>query len=351
MDNLDHRIIDLLRLNSRSGYGDIGVRVGLSASAVKRRVDRLVADGTIRAFTIQVDPTVDGLIARTLAKRPEDRFASVGALITALLTSATRSFQGRFDGVQLDERPESILPARPRHGSRFVDALRGLNRRRALSVLGLLVVLLVPTLILFGVQRWTVDEPVIADVEAVPAPTIADSPAGVAAPSVEVSSVVPAAAQSQQSHRTITPDLVELTPAPTAMSTGGVVIEKQPSGKSDVKKISSKKTPKSTPSRPSKPEVPSTSQPEVLSTAEIQKGANRVSARAQACGALHGKARLWKAGVSIRIDGATGVVTSATALYPDTGTPFGKCVEAVLKSATFKKFRQANMTEKVYVTM
>jgi len=61
MDNLDHRIIDLLRLNSRSGYGDIGVRVGLSASAVKRRVDRLVADGTIRAFTIQVDPVVDGL--------------------------------------------------------------------------------------------------------------------------------------------------------------------------------------------------------------------------------------------------------------------------------------------------
>ncbi len=61
MDNLDHRIIDLLRLNSRSGYGDIGVQVGLSASAVKRRVDRLVADGTIRAFTIQVDPTVDGL--------------------------------------------------------------------------------------------------------------------------------------------------------------------------------------------------------------------------------------------------------------------------------------------------
>jgi len=61
MDNLDHRIIDLLRLNSRSGYGDIGVRVGLSASAVKRRVDRLVADGTIRSFTIQVDPAVDGL--------------------------------------------------------------------------------------------------------------------------------------------------------------------------------------------------------------------------------------------------------------------------------------------------
>ncbi|MBI5161532.1 MAG: Lrp/AsnC family transcriptional regulator [Micrococcales bacterium] len=61
MDNIDYRIIDLLRQNARAGYGDIGVRVGLSASAVKRRVDKLVADGVIRAFTVQIDPNVDGL--------------------------------------------------------------------------------------------------------------------------------------------------------------------------------------------------------------------------------------------------------------------------------------------------
>ena len=61
MDNLDLRIIDLLRQNARSGYADIGDRIGLSASAVKRRVDRLVADKVIRSFTIQVDPQVDGL--------------------------------------------------------------------------------------------------------------------------------------------------------------------------------------------------------------------------------------------------------------------------------------------------
>ena len=61
MDNIDRKILDLLRQNSRAGYGDIGGVVGLSASAVKRRVDRLVADGVIRGFTIQVDPNVDGL--------------------------------------------------------------------------------------------------------------------------------------------------------------------------------------------------------------------------------------------------------------------------------------------------
>jgi len=60
VDNIDRRILDLLRLNSRAGYADIGGVVGLSASAVKRRVDRLVADGVIKSFTIQVDPEVEG---------------------------------------------------------------------------------------------------------------------------------------------------------------------------------------------------------------------------------------------------------------------------------------------------
>ena len=61
MDRTDHGIIDQLRLNARAGYADIGSEVGLSASAVKRRIDRLVADGVIRGFTVQVDPAVEGL--------------------------------------------------------------------------------------------------------------------------------------------------------------------------------------------------------------------------------------------------------------------------------------------------
>ena len=61
MDAIDSRIIDQLRQNARAGYGDIGDVVGLSASAVKRRVDKLVADKVIRGFTVQVDPAVEGL--------------------------------------------------------------------------------------------------------------------------------------------------------------------------------------------------------------------------------------------------------------------------------------------------
>ncbi|WP_439644676.1 Lrp/AsnC family transcriptional regulator [Demequina sediminicola] len=56
VDALDHRIVDLLRIDGRAPYAELGDRIGLSASAVKRRVDRMVADGIIRGFTVLTDP-------------------------------------------------------------------------------------------------------------------------------------------------------------------------------------------------------------------------------------------------------------------------------------------------------
>jgi DNA-binding Lrp family transcriptional regulator len=56
MDDIDHRIIALLQEDARRSYRDIGADVGLSAPAVKRRVDRLQSAGVIRGFTAIVDP-------------------------------------------------------------------------------------------------------------------------------------------------------------------------------------------------------------------------------------------------------------------------------------------------------
>lgn len=60
MDQLDRSILDILKANGRASYAEIGDRVRLSASAAKRRVDRLVEDGVIRSFTIDVDPVLEG---------------------------------------------------------------------------------------------------------------------------------------------------------------------------------------------------------------------------------------------------------------------------------------------------
>lgn len=60
MDALDQRIISRLVANARSSYSEIGKSVGLSAPAVKRRVDRLLDSGVLRGFTAVVDPEALG---------------------------------------------------------------------------------------------------------------------------------------------------------------------------------------------------------------------------------------------------------------------------------------------------
>jgi DNA-binding Lrp family transcriptional regulator len=61
MDSLDRQIVTRLVANARASYAEIGGSVGLSAPAVKRRVDKLRAAGVLRGFTAVVDPGALGL--------------------------------------------------------------------------------------------------------------------------------------------------------------------------------------------------------------------------------------------------------------------------------------------------
>jgi DNA-binding Lrp family transcriptional regulator len=60
LDNIDTRIITALIRDARASYAVIGNEVGLSAPAVKRRVDRLRASGAITGFSARVDPAALG---------------------------------------------------------------------------------------------------------------------------------------------------------------------------------------------------------------------------------------------------------------------------------------------------
>lgn len=60
MDDLDRAVLAELTADARRTYATIGAVVGLSAPAVKRRVDRLRADGMIRGFTVVLDPRALG---------------------------------------------------------------------------------------------------------------------------------------------------------------------------------------------------------------------------------------------------------------------------------------------------
>lgn len=119
MDRIDHQVLSCLMRDGRATYADIGAEVGLSAPAVKRRVDRLRASGAIRGFTTLVDPAAlgwtaeayvqvfcQGIVApeelrRSLERVPEVLSAcTVSGAADALLHMAARSIRDLEDAME-----------------------------------------------------------------------------------------------------------------------------------------------------------------------------------------------------------------------------------------------------------
>jgi DNA-binding Lrp family transcriptional regulator len=52
---IDRRILEILKIDSRKSFVDIGKELSLSESAVRRRVKNLLRTGIIKRFTLEVD--------------------------------------------------------------------------------------------------------------------------------------------------------------------------------------------------------------------------------------------------------------------------------------------------------
>lgn len=138
LNELDERIVHVLALDARRSYADIGAEVGLSAPAVKRRVDRLREEGAITGFTVRVDPAALGWetegyiemycrsktapadIRRALSRYPEVASASTvtgdADAIVQVFASDMRHFERvleRIAGEPFVERTKSVLVLSP----------------------------------------------------------------------------------------------------------------------------------------------------------------------------------------------------------------------------------------------
>jgi Lrp/AsnC family transcriptional regulator, leucine-responsive regulatory protein len=84
LDDIDRRIIGLLRRNGRASFRELGDAVGLSPNAAAERVRQLVRDGVITRFTAEIEPGALGRELRVLMdvslREPED-----AVRLTALL--------------------------------------------------------------------------------------------------------------------------------------------------------------------------------------------------------------------------------------------------------------------------
>lgn len=54
MDEIDRKMIKILKQNGRATYGEIGKIVGLSEGAVRKRIKDLVDSGVIKRFTLKL---------------------------------------------------------------------------------------------------------------------------------------------------------------------------------------------------------------------------------------------------------------------------------------------------------
>jgi DNA-binding Lrp family transcriptional regulator len=86
VDDVDHQILSLLVEDGRRTYDDIAARVSLSAPSVKRRVDRLRADGTLRGFTAVLDDVAMGWGTEALV----ELFYAPGTLLDEVASRLSR---------------------------------------------------------------------------------------------------------------------------------------------------------------------------------------------------------------------------------------------------------------------
>ena len=84
VDEIDERIINLLKENSRMTYVEIGNTVGLSEGAVRNRVQALVGSGVIRKFTIEVTPSISVRALTMISVNPSIPTYTISKIIEKL---------------------------------------------------------------------------------------------------------------------------------------------------------------------------------------------------------------------------------------------------------------------------
>jgi DNA-binding Lrp family transcriptional regulator len=115
MDDLDHRLISILRHDARRGISDLASELKVSRATVRARIERLEADGTILGYTVvlradAVAQPVRGLTMIEVEGRMQDKV--VDALVGFPEIGAVHTTNGKWDLVaELSTRDLAELDA------------------------------------------------------------------------------------------------------------------------------------------------------------------------------------------------------------------------------------------------
>ncbi|MFD0740960.1 Lrp/AsnC family transcriptional regulator [Phytohabitans flavus] len=84
MDDIDLRLVELLRGNARLSYAELARQVGLSAPAVHDRVGKLESSGVIRGYRADAEPGAIGLGVTALIGLVQDSGGDTDDVLEAL---------------------------------------------------------------------------------------------------------------------------------------------------------------------------------------------------------------------------------------------------------------------------
>ncbi|MHA1524805.1 MAG: Lrp/AsnC family transcriptional regulator [Alphaproteobacteria bacterium] len=109
MDDLDHRLISLLRRNARRPIASLAASCAVSRATVRARLDRLISTGTIEGFTVVLGREVRNLAVRAIIM-VEVQGRAGDAVLKALLglpqVREVHSTNGRWDLIAQMESPD-----------------------------------------------------------------------------------------------------------------------------------------------------------------------------------------------------------------------------------------------------
>ncbi len=123
VDDIDRAILRIMERNARATLAEVGAEVNLSAPAVKRRLDRLEADGVILRYTVEVDHSKLGY---PLEAFTELRFA--GSARVDVIASIADDIPEVLEVLTLTGDPDALVRirvSRIEDLKRVVDQLRG----------------------------------------------------------------------------------------------------------------------------------------------------------------------------------------------------------------------------------
>ncbi len=100
MDDLDHRLISLLRANARTSIASLAKQLGVARGTVQNRMAKLEADGIIVGYTVRLKPEVQEQHIRALMTIAADG-NQVDAVVRTLrgdpAVATLHSTNGRWD--------------------------------------------------------------------------------------------------------------------------------------------------------------------------------------------------------------------------------------------------------------